>query len=476
MNAVLVLIAFAAFAVLMYVRALPALIAVPAMGLTMALAAGVHPAALGPIVTTGVIALAPVYAAVVFGALLGRVTLDTGIARAMVNVAAEYGGEKPLWMALGLCAVVALLFTSLNGLGAIIMVGSVALPIMMTTGVPRPIAATLFLMAFALGFIFNAANWTFYTTYFGIGEPQLFRYALVLGAIDAVALVAYAVISFARYRGYAQWAVRTKTDDRQGVPAIAMITPLLPLALYYGFHLDAVPAFLIAAIYGAVVARPKDAIKTLVAAGIRGVEDVAPALLLFMGIGILSTATKQPQFVAALQPLIGDWLRNPIAYVVVFGLASPLTLYRGPLNPFGVGIAARADRRRVGGGGNGGRAGAECLRPHQHRQRVGRELHRRADRNADETNASVPSRRGRRRDARGRVVLESAVWDASLRRGAAGRTRGRSRTAGPLRAAVSGWTHRRRGRRFVVRPRCDRRVGRSVQRHRHRDLGWSGAR
>ena len=68
-------------------------------------------------------------------------------------------------------------------------------------------------------------------------------------------------------------------------------------------------------------------------------EDVAPALLLFMGIGILATATKQPQFVAALHPLVGDWLRNPIAYVVVFGLASPLTLYRGPLNPFGVGIA-----------------------------------------------------------------------------------------------------------------------------------------
>ncbi|MEO7201822.1 MAG: hypothetical protein ABI431_03810 [Candidatus Tumulicola sp.] len=339
MTAILVLLAFAVFAVLMYVRVLPALIAVPAMGLTMALAAGVHPAALGSIVTGGVVALAPVYAAVVFGALLGRVTLDTGIARAMVNVAAEYGGEKPLWMALGLCAVVALLFTSLSGLGAIIMVGSVALPIMMTTGVPRPIAATLFLMAFALGFIFNAANWTFYTTYFSVGEPQLFRYALVLAAIDAVALVVYACVSFARHRGYATWAVRAKPDERQGVPAIAMITPLLPLALYYGLHLDAVPAFLIAAVFGAVVARPKTAIATLVAAGIRGVEDVAPALLLFMGIGILATATKQPQFVAALHPLIGAWLRNPIAYVVVFGLTSPLTLYRGPLNPFGVGIA-----------------------------------------------------------------------------------------------------------------------------------------
>ncbi len=110
------LLAFAVFAVLMYVRVLPALIAVPAMGLTMALAAGVHPAALGTIVTGGVIALAPVYAAVVFGALLGRVTLDTGIARADGQPGGGVRRRTAVVMALGLCAVVALLFTSLNGL------------------------------------------------------------------------------------------------------------------------------------------------------------------------------------------------------------------------------------------------------------------------------------------------------------------------------------------------------------------------
>jgi len=44
--------------------------------------------------------------------------------------------------------------------------------------------------------------------------------------------------------------------------------------------------------------------------------------------------------VVQLVPLVGALApRNPIAYVVVFGLLSPLALYRGPLNPFGVGIA-----------------------------------------------------------------------------------------------------------------------------------------
>ncbi len=278
-----------------------------------------------------------------FGALLGRVTLDTGIARALVNLAAEYGGEQPAILALGLCAIVALLFTSLSGLGGIIMVGSIVLPIMMTTGVPRTIAATLFLMAFALGFIFNIANWTFYTKYFGVEPQQLFRYAVLLAIVDAVALLIYAIVSFRRERGYAAWAVEAANEragTTRGVPAIALITPVLPLILYYALHVEAAPAFAASAVFGVLVTRPRDAVQTLLAAAIRGVEDVAPAVLLFMGIGMLLVATKEPQFAAALAPLAaGGWARNPIAYVAVFGLASPLVLYRGPLNPFGVGIA-----------------------------------------------------------------------------------------------------------------------------------------
>ncbi|MBV8720817.1 MAG: hypothetical protein JO277_01630 [Candidatus Eremiobacteraeota bacterium] len=345
MSAVLVLLAFLFFAAAMYLRWLPALIAVPAMAVVMALAAGVPVSALETIVVGGSASLAPVYVAVVFGALLGRVTLDTGIARSMVNLAAEYGGERPLPFALAVCAIVALLFTSLSGLGAIIMVGSIVLPILMTTGVPRTIAATLFLMSFALGFIFNIANWKFYTSYFHVTREEMIPYAVALAAVDAAAMLVYAIVAFRRERGYATWSVRAgpveDDDDEPRVPSIALIVPVLPIALYYSpLHLDAAPAFVVSAIAGALIARPRDAVQTLVAAAIRGVEDVAPALLLFMGIGMLFVATQQPQFSAALHALVaGSWVRNPIAFVAVFGLASPLALYRGPLNPFGVGIA-----------------------------------------------------------------------------------------------------------------------------------------
>ncbi|HTX57686.1 MAG TPA: hypothetical protein VMD47_11365 [Candidatus Acidoferrales bacterium] len=335
-----VLAVFVVCAFLMYRRLMPAILAVPLMAVAMALVAGVPLPQIGAIVTGGAVALAPVYVTVIFGALLARVTLDTGIARALVNLAAEYGGEAPLTLALVLCAVVALLFTSLSGLGAIIMVGTIVLPIMMTTGVPRAVAATLFLMAFALGFIFNITNWRFYTQLFGVVPQEMTHYALLLAAIDALALVVYAVVSFARERDYATWATSAKDDPASArVPAVALVTPLLPLVLYFVLHLDPILAFAAAAIFGAIVTRGTRSVETLIAAAIRGVEDVAPAVLLFIGIGMLLVATKTPQFTTALGPLVSGWAANPVAYVAIFGLGSPLVLYRGPLNPFGVGIA-----------------------------------------------------------------------------------------------------------------------------------------
>ncbi len=338
--AIAVLGVFAIFAVMMFRRWMPAIVAVPAMAVAMMLVVGVPLSQIAALTVSGASSLAPVYVTVIFGALLARVTLDTGIARALVNLAAEYGGEQPFVLALVLCAVVALLFTSLSGLGAIIMVGSIVLPIMMTTGVPRTIAATMFLMSFALGFIFNLTNWKFYTQLFGVLPQQLAHYAVLLAIIDALALVVYAAVSFRTERSYATWALKAERERDARVPAIALLTPVLPIVLYFALHLDPMLAFVLSAIFGVLVTRPRRAIPTLVAAAIRGVEDVAPAVLLFIGIGMLLAATKAPQLASALTPLVGGgWIQNPIAFVAIFGLLSPLTLYRGPLNPFGVGIA-----------------------------------------------------------------------------------------------------------------------------------------
>jgi len=81
---------FAIFAALMYARVVPALLAVPGMAIAMSLAVGLSLPATAGVIVTGAASIAPVYVTVILGALLGRVTLDTGIARTIVNFAAEF--------------------------------------------------------------------------------------------------------------------------------------------------------------------------------------------------------------------------------------------------------------------------------------------------------------------------------------------------------------------------------------------------
>jgi hypothetical protein len=331
--------AFAACAGLMIARVLPALLAVPLLALVMGAIAGVGPHGLEMIVSDGVVALAAVYATVIFGAMLGRVTMETGIAETIVNYAAEFGGDQPMVLALVLCAAVALLFTSLTGLGAIIMVGSIVLPVMMTTGVPRTTAATLFLLAFGLGFVFNIAQWTFYAKLFEVAPSALQGFALVVFVVQAAAIGVFAVVRARRMRDYATWASAAPKRPRRAVPAWALVTPILPLGLYVFAHADGLIAFGVSALYGVVATQPRRAIRILVASAIRGVEDVAPAVLLMMGIGMLLAAARLSPVQSALAAVVTPLApRSPLAYVVAFGVFSPLALYRGPLNPFGVGI------------------------------------------------------------------------------------------------------------------------------------------
>ena len=327
---------FLALAGLMIARKLPALLAVPLMALATAALAGVHD--LTSILTLGAVKLSPVYATLFFGALLSRVVLSTGIAETLVTYAAEFGGDKPLVLSLLMCAVVAVLFTTVTGLGAIIMIGTIVLPVMMTVGVPRTLSATMFLMAFGLGYILNITQWKFYTTLFGIDRATFQYYAFVLFAVQAAVLLSYAIVQSRATRDYAA-KVEAGEPPRKRVGPLALIAPIVPLVLFARFGVDPIVGFAAAAVYAVLVTRPRDAVRTLVSSWIRGIEDVAPATILMIGIGMLFVATQTPEVRAAVTPLVNAAApRSPLAYVVVFGLLSPLALYRGPLNPYGIGI------------------------------------------------------------------------------------------------------------------------------------------
>jgi hypothetical protein len=350
MLGLLLLVVFGVFAALMFARVMPALIAVPMMAIVIAALVGLpFDSILNDIIAAGAVKLAPAYIAVFAGAMLGRVMIGSGIAEEIIKRAAEFGGERPMIVAGGLMIVTAILFTSLTGLGAIIMVGSLVLPIMMSLGINRKLTAVLFLMAFATGFIFNIALWRLYRELLQIAPTSdlpaaVPQFAIGLLVITTLAVSAYAIIASRRAGDMSFWAVTTTEelaarDPVRSVPLISFLTPFVPLVLYVGFGWRELPAFLGGALFGVLTTRPRRAIATLTASAVRGLEDGAPAAILLIGIGMLLNALTLPAVKAALAPIVTALpLNSPFAYVLTFGLLSPLALYRGPLNPFGVGI------------------------------------------------------------------------------------------------------------------------------------------
>ena len=355
MTGFFILLIFAVFAALMFTRKVPALLALPAMAIATAILVGLpFLNILKDNIAAGTTKLAAVYVAVFAGAMMGRVMLQTGIAEAIIKRAAEFGGDKPMVVAFALMAVTAVLFTTLQGLGAIITVGSLVLPILMSLGLPRKLAATLFLLAFGTGFIFNPILFSLYRQLLKVegdnplpGEIPTFAFALL--GIMTVTVVVYSIIAAKRSGETLFWTSETKDEFleknfKKDVPLISLLTPIIPLILFFGFNyfgikLDFIPAFIAGALFGVLTTQPKLAIKNLTSSAIRGIEDGAPAAILMMGIGMLLNALSLPAVKAALEPLIQALpVQSAVSYVLFFGLLSPLALYRGPLNIFGVGI------------------------------------------------------------------------------------------------------------------------------------------
>lgn len=352
MTAILIIAIFVVFAILMFTRKMPALLAVPAMAVLIALAVKTPFAEiLNGVISAGAVKLAPAYVAVFAGAMLGRVMMQTGIAEGIIKRAAEFGGDKPLVVALGLMAVTAVLFTSLTGLGAIIMVGSLVLPIMMSLGVPRKLAGTFFLLAFATGFIFNISLLRFYREILQVAQdaplpPEILRFQILLLAVMVAGVVVYTLIASKRSPEMSFMTLESKDEivkkvDTKGAPLISFLTPVIPLALYFGFNQmgwKEIPSFLAGSLFGVLVTQPKRAIQNLVSSMIKGLEDGAPAAILMMGIGMLINALQLPAVKSALEPVIKAMpLGSPVSFVLFFVVLSPLALYRGPFNLFGLG-------------------------------------------------------------------------------------------------------------------------------------------
>ena len=174
----LIIVAFVIIAALMMTKKIPTLLALPLMAVVICIIAGVPAVGvdaegnsigwLQTVVENGTVRMGSAIMAVIFGAWLGQLMNKTGVTENIIKKSAELGGDRPLIVTLIMVVACAVLFTTLSGLGSIIMVGSIVLPILISVGVPSMSAACIFLMAFTCGLTFNIANWKTFSSLFNL--------------------------------------------------------------------------------------------------------------------------------------------------------------------------------------------------------------------------------------------------------------------------------------------------------------------
>lgn len=360
LQGILIILAFVIIAALMMTKKIPTLLALPLMAVVICLIAGV-PAigvnadgvAIGwlqAVLEAGTVRMGAAIMAVIFGSWLGQLMNKTGITENIIKKSAELGGDKPLVVTLILCVAVALLFTTLSGLGSIIMVGSIVLPILISIGVPALSAASIFLMSFTTGLTFNIANWKMFAGIFSLEIDQIRNFEIYLMAATAVATLILIFVEFKKngikFAFSAPTKQEAKTTQLTGVRGgLAMLTPLIPIVLVAGLKVPVCPAFMVGIAWALLFTSTSfaKAMNTLTKTCYDGITDAGPAVILMVGIGILYLAVTHPMVKEVLNPfLLAVTPKSKVAYILFFSLLAPLALYRGPMNLFGLGSGIAA--------------------------------------------------------------------------------------------------------------------------------------
>lgn len=330
---------------LMMTKKLPAILALPIMGILIAAVAGVPfvssdadtQTIAGYVISSGASRLAGTIIVTIFGAIFAKVIQKEGISDAIIRKAAELAGDKPVMIAIALTAAIALIFTAMSGAGPVIMVSQIAIPLLLSAGIAPVVASSLVLFGLNIGLLFNVSQYQMYVDTIGMDMSVITSSSLVMGIICIVVTIAYILINTKDVKAVSNWAAKAPVDDKKVNP-VALLMPLVPILLVFIFKLNAETSLLIAIVVTLLITKPRESVQIAASSVVDGIKDVAGVIGLMMGIGILLNGVAAQATSAIMQPVIAKILpSSPIVYVILFTILSPLALYRGPLNMYGLG-------------------------------------------------------------------------------------------------------------------------------------------
>lgn len=292
-----------------------------------------------------------------FGAFFGRVLMDTGIASTLIRKVVELGGDKPhITMSL-LCIITTVIFTSMTGIGPVISIAVIVLPIMMSLGISAPVALFAFMGSIMAGIFSNIVNFTQYQAIFVNAQKAYssynyntyFNFSIIASIVALVVVMIVANINLGKKKVSHAWAAEapdTESGKVANAPVISWISVILPVLLVLIFNCPIIFAFIIAALYALLTCRKlkggfAEICRMLAKQFADGSIDVAPMIGFLLTLSMFSSAANYaaPYFKTLFGGLIPT---SALLLCVVFAILTPLGFFRGPMNLVGCGTAILA--------------------------------------------------------------------------------------------------------------------------------------
>ena len=299
----------------------------------------------------GGVAYASAVIIIVFGAWFAQVLIQTGIAESVIRSAVELTGDRPTVTAMTINLVTALLFTSMYGVGAAIAIGVIALPIMLSQGIPARVAAPVFTMGVGAGAFVNLVQFgTFEKLFPGIKYEAPWLTYFFIGMAVYI-LIAWLMIWINLRKLGLRHAASVDTAApvaRKRTPYFTYFVPVFPVLMIMVFKWQIIPTFLLSIVLAlALTAKSRSfqgALNLFNKTFYDAFPDIATIAALWTICGMIIVAGQMPQIADSLRPIFDPILPHTTLQAAVFfavlgGIGS---IYRGPLVVVGTGAALLA--------------------------------------------------------------------------------------------------------------------------------------
>ncbi|AEJ23316.1 high-affinity gluconate transporter [Weissella koreensis KACC 15510] len=283
---------------------------------------------------------------IVFGSWFGRVLVESGIAASISSQTEKIGRKAPVIATILIVLVTALIFSSAYGVGSVMAMGVILIPIMLSIGVPKKVAIPAFTMAIGAPMYINVVLFNqikvFFPSVSFSGKYLIFGIVAML--IQLTGVIIFIVLNRKSIEddNIEVLDVEISQSEIKKVSPITYLIPILPVVFNMVFHWDAIPSLLLATILALLMTGKMHSFKIFIdfinMTTTKAINDISGLIFFLMSLIMFvgSATINVPRFKGMIEVIVPH---SPLVLAIAIGILAPLALFRGPLHVWGAGAA-----------------------------------------------------------------------------------------------------------------------------------------